>query len=77
MKEFVDDIKNAFNVLPDFLLITLFLSFLFYLFFDISQALSCFYILMGIWAAIFIGMPTIVFLLDIINRIFKLESNKK
>lgn len=77
MKELIDQVKDGFCILPDFILVTLFLSFLFYLFFDISQALSCFYILMGIWAAIFIGMPTIVFLLDIINRIFGLKSNKK
>lgn len=76
MKEFIRDVRDGFTGFSDYLLISLFLSFLSYLFFDISEALNCFCILMGIWAVIFIGMPTIVFLLDIINRIFGLEPDK-
>lgn len=77
MKELIDQVKEGFHVLPDFLVFGAFLGIIMSLFSDTALGLGCFFVFMGIWAAIFIGFPLIILFLDIINRIFRLEPNKK
>lgn len=77
MKDFKDDIKNAFEVLPQYLLIISGLCLIIAVFYGIGDALNSFLLLLGVWAIIFIGLPLVVLILGIINRIFGLESTKK
>ena len=77
MKDFKDDIKNAFEVFPEYLLIIAGLCLIIAVFYGISDALNSFLFLLGVWAIIFIGLPLAVLVLEIINRIFGLESPKK
>lgn len=77
MKDFKDDIKNAFEVLPEYLLIIAGLCLIVGVFYGIGDALNSFLLLLGVWAIIFIGLPLVVLVLEIINRIFGLESPKK
>lgn len=77
MKNFKDDIKNAFEVLPEYLLIIVGLCLIIAVFYGISDALNSFLLLLGVWAIIFIGLPLVVLILEVTNRIFGLESTKK
>lgn len=76
MKDFIDTVKSGFDSLPEFLSIIIILCFFILLLFGIEPAIDSFIILIGCWAIIFIGLPGIILILDIINRIFGLKNEE-
>lgn len=76
-KDFVDDIKNAFKILPEYLPIVIFLSFVFGTFYGAFYGLETFLVFLGIWALVFILLPFFIFILGITNHIFSLEKDNK
>lgn len=77
MKEFIDNIKNAFNVLPEYLVILIIICCIVGTFNGIDAVFDVFVVLLSAWAVIFIGLPFVVLILDTINRIFGLVPKDK
>lgn len=69
MKDFIDDIKYASRILPGFLVVGACVGGIIYLFGDTTFALQCFLLFVGVWAVIFVAIPSIVFVLAIINHV--------
>lgn len=68
LKDFITDIKDAFNVLPEYLGISIVLSILFAIVGGIDFGFDCLCVLIGAWAIIFILFPIIILILSIFNR---------
>lgn len=68
IKDFVDDIKNAFNVLPEYLMYGFIISILMALISGIELGLSVFICLVAIWTTIFILFPAVNLVLSILNH---------
>lgn len=77
MKEFIDNIKDGFECLPQYLAVTITICLIAGIINGIDSAFDFFVMLFYIWLAIFIGIPCVFLLLDTINRIFGLKTNKK
>lgn len=69
MKDFIRDIKDGLNVLPNFLIFGICILGIMYLFGDIEFAINCFFVFIGIWAVIFVAFPGVILILDIINKV--------
>lgn len=76
-KDFFNDIKYAFKVLPEYLPIVIFLSFVFGAFYGAFYGLETLLVFLGIWALVFILLPFFIFILGITNHIFGLEKDNK
>lgn len=74
MKDFIRDIKDGLKELPNFLVFSICVFGIAYLFGDIEFAVNCFFVFMGIWVVIFVAFPSIILILDVINKVL---SNKK
>lgn len=77
MKDFIRDAKDGFEVLPDFLVFSIFLGLIASLFGGPIYGWKCFFVFVGIWAVIFIGFPCVILILDTVNRIFGLTPQDK
>lgn len=77
MKNFVDDIKNAFDVLPKVLSIAIIMGFIAMLFFGLDGFISFFVGVLGIWVLVFILLPFIVLVLDGANRVLDPQKSSK
>lgn len=67
-KDFINDIKYAFNDLPEYLGIVFFLCLLFGIFLGIDIAIGAFIILLSFWFILFILFPFFLFVLDLIKK---------
>ncbi|MBQ1996911.1 MAG: hypothetical protein II238_00505 [Alphaproteobacteria bacterium] len=77
MKDFIDDIKDAFDVLPKVLSIAIIMGFIAMFFFGLDGFISFFVGILGIWALIFILLPLVVLILDCTNHVLDPEKSKK
>lgn len=79
MKDFIEDIKDGFDVLPKILSFAIIIGLLSMIFFGLDGFLWCLVGILGGWAVIFILLPFVVLVLDGINYLFdKIDKwNKK
>lgn len=76
MKDFIDTVKSGFDILPEILSYGIILGLISSIFNSISALGYVLLFFFGIWAIIFIGLPGIILILDIINRIFGLKNEE-
>ena len=76
MKDFIDNIKDGLKELPNFLAFSICVFGIASLFGAIEFATLCFVSVMGIWVVIFVALPSVVLILNVINKVLgdKMES---
>jgi len=81
MKDFIETVKAGFQELPEFLSIIIILGMIAFVFGGIGGAINVFLVLFGVWAVVFIGLPLVLLIIEIvfgtINHIFGLEETNK
>lgn len=70
MKDFIEDIKDGFDVLPKILSFAIIIGLLSMIFFGLDGFLWSLVGILGGWAVIFILLPFVVLVLDGINYLF-------
>lgn len=70
MKDFIEDIKDGFDVLPKILSFAIIIGLLSMIFFGLDGFLWSLVGILGGWAVIFILLPFVVLVLDSINYLF-------